>query len=405
MSNEAILSSKNKYTIYKYDRHIIRFRAPYSLERYTKVKEWDNGYLVVMAKYSHNQTEEEEYIDFVPILEDLYYDAHEFLVPIKKEEVKSTMKNYLKKLNVLLLVMIMLSGLVAVPNYAQAKSNKKVQLNKTSVNLTVGKSTTLKLKNASKGKKITWSSNKKKVAAVTKEGKVTAKKAGKAKIIAKVEKKKYICKVTVTKKKATTEVPKLTTEGTTTLELPPVTLTPVTPTPEKPKVVLQNTEGKNASDVALVKKMIEDNGLEEMMLYWDLNIVACYGWNEEGRLTRLICPGVVGSLDVSGCTALKELRCDSGWLSSLDVSGCTALEYLRCSGNQLSSLDVSRCTALTSLNCSGNQLSSLDVSGCTALTSLHCGENQLSSLDLTNCNSLWYLVYDEDKVAVIGYPR
>lgn len=87
MSNEAILSSKNEYTIFKYDRHIIRFRAPYSLERYTEVKEWDNGYLVVMAKYSHNQAEE-EYIDLVPILKDLYYDAYEFLVPIKKVGVQ-----------------------------------------------------------------------------------------------------------------------------------------------------------------------------------------------------------------------------------------------------------------------------------------------------------------------------
>lgn len=88
MSNEAILSSKNEYTIFKYDRHIIRFRAPYSLERYTRVKEWDNGYLVVMAKYFHNQDEEEEYIDLIPILKDLYYDAYEFLMPIKKVRIQ-----------------------------------------------------------------------------------------------------------------------------------------------------------------------------------------------------------------------------------------------------------------------------------------------------------------------------
>lgn len=27
------------------------------------MKEWDNGYLVVMAKYKHNDKSEEEYID------------------------------------------------------------------------------------------------------------------------------------------------------------------------------------------------------------------------------------------------------------------------------------------------------------------------------------------------------
>ncbi|MCM1284395.1 MAG: hypothetical protein NC180_12135, partial [Muribaculaceae bacterium] len=60
----------------------------YSLERYTEVKEWKNGYLVVMAKYAHNQTEEEEYIDLIPILESLYYDPYEFLIPIKKVRIQ-----------------------------------------------------------------------------------------------------------------------------------------------------------------------------------------------------------------------------------------------------------------------------------------------------------------------------
>lgn len=46
------------------------------------------GYLVVMAKYAHNQKEEEEYIDLVSILEDLYYDLHDFLTPIKKVRIQ-----------------------------------------------------------------------------------------------------------------------------------------------------------------------------------------------------------------------------------------------------------------------------------------------------------------------------
>lgn len=88
MPDEAILSSKNGYTIFQYDSHIIRFRAPYSLERYTQVKEWKNGYLVVMAKYFHNSKDEEEYMDLIPILEDLYYDAYKFLAPIKRVRVQ-----------------------------------------------------------------------------------------------------------------------------------------------------------------------------------------------------------------------------------------------------------------------------------------------------------------------------
>lgn len=87
MLNEAILSSDEKYTIFKYGKHIIRFLAPYSLERYTEIKEWDNGYLIVMAKYSHNSEAEEEYIDLIPILEALYFDVENFLKPIKKVRI------------------------------------------------------------------------------------------------------------------------------------------------------------------------------------------------------------------------------------------------------------------------------------------------------------------------------
>ena len=81
--NYAILKSDSQYTIFIFNDQIIRFMTSSKLERYTKVKEWDNGYLVVMAKYK-NLNEIEEYIDLVPILQNLYYDVDEFLTPIKE---------------------------------------------------------------------------------------------------------------------------------------------------------------------------------------------------------------------------------------------------------------------------------------------------------------------------------
>lgn len=83
MTGIATLGNEKNYTIFKYGNHVIRFAAPYSLEHYTEVKEWDKGCLVVMAKYKHNQKPEEEYIDLVPILQNLYFNADEFLAPIK----------------------------------------------------------------------------------------------------------------------------------------------------------------------------------------------------------------------------------------------------------------------------------------------------------------------------------
>ena len=50
------------------------------------MKKWDDGYIEVDADYGHGA--EEDYIDLLPILKNLYYDAADFLGPIRKVEVK-----------------------------------------------------------------------------------------------------------------------------------------------------------------------------------------------------------------------------------------------------------------------------------------------------------------------------
>lgn len=76
---------------------------------------------------------------------------------------------------------------------------EKIKISKKTLTLKAGESKTLKLKNVKKKdiKKIKWSSSKKKVATVSKKGKVKAVGIGKAKITAKYKGKKYVCKVTV----------------------------------------------------------------------------------------------------------------------------------------------------------------------------------------------------------------
>lgn len=83
MNDIATLGNDAGFSVFSFGNHVIRFKAPYSLERYTSVKEWVNGYLVVMAKYRHNSQPEEEYIDLLPILNRLYINGQEFLKPIK----------------------------------------------------------------------------------------------------------------------------------------------------------------------------------------------------------------------------------------------------------------------------------------------------------------------------------
>ena len=88
MSNTALLSNDNIFTSFEYNGHNIRFKTSPRLERYTEIKEWDHGYLVVMAQYEGNNEPEEEYIDLIPILENLYFDANEFLKPLEKVRIK-----------------------------------------------------------------------------------------------------------------------------------------------------------------------------------------------------------------------------------------------------------------------------------------------------------------------------
>ena len=64
-SSEALLSNNGDMTSFRYGNSNIIFRTPKRLKRYTEVKEWDNGYIVVMADYE-GLGETEEYIDLLP---------------------------------------------------------------------------------------------------------------------------------------------------------------------------------------------------------------------------------------------------------------------------------------------------------------------------------------------------
>lgn len=84
-ANVAQLSNRADYTIFSYGGKTIRFAAPYSLRRYTRVKKWRDGYLEVGADYGEG--EEEEYIDLRPVLRNLLIEPKRFLKSIKKVEL------------------------------------------------------------------------------------------------------------------------------------------------------------------------------------------------------------------------------------------------------------------------------------------------------------------------------
>lgn len=93
----------------------------------------------------------------------------------------------------------------------QTNAAGNVKLNKTKVSLKVGQ--TVKLKICGTRKKVYWISKNKSVATVSAIGNVRAKKAGTARVVAKVSGKRYTCKVTVVRKKPISQDAKRSSAG------------------------------------------------------------------------------------------------------------------------------------------------------------------------------------------------
>ncbi|CCZ91819.1 putative uncharacterized protein [Clostridium sp. CAG:167] len=327
---------------------------------------------------------------------------------------------------------------VMVPQSALA-AKKQVKLNKKSVSVAVGKTVKVKLKNNKKKVKWTVVSGKKNVA-LSKKGKtgvtIKGKRVGKAKVQAKIGKKKYVCTVTVTNKnKAQTTVAKKTaapgnTTGTTagkntgsTAAKPTATPTP-TPTPTSTPTPTTNPTVTLSADAQALKKIIEEQkkagatvseDLQDKDQYsWDDGTLIGITWNKVGLTGKLdlgsfaslksvsFNNNAITELDVTKCTKLQKLLCNGNQLTKLDVTKCPELINLQCNKNQLSALDVTQCATLETLWCNRNQITSLDMSKSTELVNLYCDRNSLTELDLTNCTKLETVEADEG-VTITGY--
>ncbi|MDR2562638.1 MAG: leucine-rich repeat domain-containing protein [Prevotellaceae bacterium] len=164
----------------------------------------------------------------------------------------------------------------------------------------------------------------------------------------------------------------------------------------------------NTGDIAVINNIISNNGLYVDLCTDPSGATVPQSWNSkviwtsdpsDKRITDLDLDLMFlsGTLDVSALTALEKLSvyCNSPNynLTGLNLSGCSALRELDCGNNFLSSLDLSACTSLVKLNCFANQLTALDVSPCSSsLKWLNCGNNySLAVLDVSACTALEYL--------------
>ena len=104
--------------------------------------------------------------------------------------------NKMKRILTVVLTLALIVTMMPM-NLTNVNARTTTRLSSKKIVLQVGKTKKLKVKNKPAGVKVVWKSSKKKVATVSKKGKVKAKKPGKTTITAKVGKKKYKCKVVV----------------------------------------------------------------------------------------------------------------------------------------------------------------------------------------------------------------
>lgn len=221
----------------------------------------------------------------------------------------------------------------------QASAAKAPKLSAKSLTLTVGQSKKLKVKNLPAKAKITWTSSKKAIVSVNKSGKVTARKAGSAKITAKLAYKKSGRKLT---KKLTAKVKITAAQATQAPSAAPATQAPsaapgavpsaaptavpsVAPTtvpsqkptlsPDELKDLLNrsNLGEEHTSAGGITTK---DNGLMRTELSaQDLTDVMTVGWNVGNSLEQTL---------ANSCTSLTEEEqaalTDADWVKGYETN-------------------------------------------------------------------------------------
>lgn len=71
----AYLCNKDEYTIFKVNREVVKFRTSPYLETYTEIKEYDDGYMVLMAQLSTIPEPDEDYMDIKGVFQELELDT------------------------------------------------------------------------------------------------------------------------------------------------------------------------------------------------------------------------------------------------------------------------------------------------------------------------------------------
>ena len=88
MNDIAYLSNEGKYTFFRVGKYTFKFRTSERLVKYVSVKGWDDGYIVVDCLHDKLGIVE-DYIDLIPMMENLFLEAKEILSPVRKVEIEN----------------------------------------------------------------------------------------------------------------------------------------------------------------------------------------------------------------------------------------------------------------------------------------------------------------------------
>ena len=316
-----------------------------------------------------------------------------------------------------------------------AAAAKKVKFNVKTLSLTVGKKKTLKIKNAKKKAKWSIKSGKAKIKLQKKKKAsvvVAAKKAGSAKVQAKVGKKKYVCKVVVkakTVKNGTSAGTKITNKpadtknatknpsnGQNNVATQPTNnpsngqnnaATQPTNNPSKDNPSKDNPANptatpaadpdvpkKNEQDVKKLQALIQTLNQKGADISANLDDESVYHWNKEGRLTEIYWgeKEIIGAemADFNEFTALEILDINNNNISGTFYVGDLAnLKELKCYGNKIDKLVLDTNKNLQELDCHNNQISNtIRLNGSKNLERLYCSNNKITELDVSGCDKL-----------------
>jgi Leucine-rich repeat (LRR) protein len=189
----------------------------------------------------------------------------------------------------------------------------------------------------------------------------------------------------------------------------------------------------NAHDLAKVKALLEQkatNSSRNIDILWGAGAPTTlsadgsnwvdglnkfFTWNSEGRLTYVYIlfgghwveeSGVKvridnnyprlggGTLDLSGCTALKEVWARNNNFTSLNLSNCANLEQIWICLNQIKTINIEGSNKIARFHMSGNGFASLDISNRKELRTLYIPNNSLVSLNISGCQMLFGATYD-----------